>query len=76
MSGTRSLSRWSLAIAIAGLVTGGSVGLVAQPEGSAAGAAAGCSCTISGGGSYNCASTSSCGAGNFDCAVNCASAPN
>lgn len=69
MSGTRSLSRWSLAIAVAGVVAGGAAGLGAQPQG--AREAAGCKCTISDGGSYNCASTSSCGAGSYGCSVNC-----
>lgn len=63
----RSLKRWSLAIAVAGVVTGGAVGLTAQPPN----VPPGCSCTISGGGSYNCASTSSCGAGNFSCVASC-----
>lgn len=63
-----TLKRWSLAIAVAGVVTGGTAGLTAQTE---VAPPAGCSCTISGGGSYACASTSSCGAGTYSCSANC-----
>lgn len=32
---------------------------------------AGCECTISGSASYDCSSPSSCGAGQYECDVNC-----
>lgn len=70
MFATRSLKRWSVALAVAGALTGGTAGLMAQQAAEAAG---GCTCTISGSGSYSCSTTSACGAGQFDCAVNCAS---
>jgi hypothetical protein len=65
MSATRSLKRWSIAIAVAGVVTGGTAGLTAQDT------KQGCSCTISGGGSYSCSTTSACGAGSYTCSVYC-----
>jgi hypothetical protein len=68
MTGTGSLSRWSIAIAVAGLMAGGAAGLTAQSSG----VGGGCSCTISGSGSYDCATTSSCGAGQYKCNVGCA----
>lgn len=73
MSTVISFKRWAIAMGIAGALMGGLVGFSEQPAQAAEPSLAppGCSCTISGGGSYDCASTSSCGAGTYQCTATC-----
>jgi hypothetical protein len=78
MSETRFLTRWAIAITVAGLITGGAVGVTAQQKSGdqpqpAEMFTAGCKCTISGDGtgSYDCHTPSACGPGVWNCLVQC-----